>query len=204
MAKDPAILFYPADWLNDNVSGCSLEAQGLWLRMLILAHSSERRGYLQLNGKAMQESFIAAKCGSSVPQYLTLLQELDNAAVPSRTPEGTIYNRRMVRDERKRALDRDRQRKHRGVVTRDVTPSVTQRVTRVSPIEYDHEVLLASNPKQIPPNPPRRGARRKGPFQPGLKQPATECGWCGKPLPCESQECEAKDAEIRMRHAAHA
>lgn len=94
--------------------------------MLILAHSSERRGYLQLNGKPMPDSFIANKCGTDVSRYLSLLSELENAAVPSRTPEGTIYSRRMVRDERKRAADRDRQAKHRGRdVTRDVTPYVT-------------------------------------------------------------------------------
>jgi hypothetical protein len=128
MAKDPAILIYPADWLKDEVSGCSIAAQGLWWRMLIVMHDSERRGYLQANRRPMTEQFIASKCGVDAQTYSTLLLELDDVAVPSRTAEGIIYNRRMVRDEEKRAQDRKRQQKHRCVtpdVTHDVTPSVT-------------------------------------------------------------------------------
>lgn len=101
--KLPAIQFYPGDWLKDNVSGCSLQAQGLWLRMLFLAHESDRRGYLSVNGKPMHPEFIARKCGcDSTDQYLTLLNELFDAGVPSQQPDMTIYSRRMVKDEQKR------------------------------------------------------------------------------------------------------
>ncbi len=103
--KLPSFQFYPGDWLRDNVSGCSLAAQGLWLRMMILAHDGDRYGYLSMNGVALPPDFIARKCGcDSVEQYTTLLSELLIAGVPSQTPEGIIYSRRMVRDAKKRSL----------------------------------------------------------------------------------------------------
>ncbi len=105
MAKLPAFQFYPGDWLRDNVSGCSLAAQGLWLRMMLLMHDSERYGYLSINGLPIPQDHIFRRCGcDSLEQYMTLFAELDNAGVPSRTDTGVIYSRRMVRDERKRHL----------------------------------------------------------------------------------------------------
>lgn len=103
MPKLPSIQFYPGDWLRDPVAGCSLAAQGLWLRMLLAAHDSPRYGYLcNRNGSALPSQIIASKCGCSLEQYETLLAELDSVSVPSRTQSGTLYSRRMVRDERRR------------------------------------------------------------------------------------------------------
>src|SRR5687768_4957294 len=105
--KLPWFSFYPKDWLADPVSGLSLAAQGLWLRMMILAHDSERYGYLVLNGSPIPPAVIARRCGcESLEQYETLLAELDSVGVPERTPNGIIYSRRMIRDEKKRQLER--------------------------------------------------------------------------------------------------
>jgi hypothetical protein len=103
MGKLPAFQFYPADWLTDAVSGCSLAAQGLWLRMMIVMHSAERRGYLVMNGRPMPDEFIAAKCGCGVETYRSLLDELSRAGVPRRASDEIIFNKRMVEDERKRS-----------------------------------------------------------------------------------------------------
>jgi hypothetical protein len=98
--KRPSFQFYPGDWLRDPVSGCSLAAQGLWLRMMIVAHDSECYGHLSQNGTPMPPDSIARRCGcESVEQYSSLISELREAGVPSRTPEGIIFSRRMVRDE---------------------------------------------------------------------------------------------------------
>jgi hypothetical protein len=114
MPKLPSIQFYPGDWLRDPVAGCSLAAQGLWLRMLLAAHDSPRYGYLcNRNGSPLPPQIIAAKCGCSLEQFQTLLAELDSVSVTSRTKAGTLYSRRMVRDDRKRADWRNRQKKHR-------------------------------------------------------------------------------------------
>ena len=109
----PAIQLYVGDWLKDDIAGCSLEAQGLWLRMMFVMHVTERYGYLQLNGKPIPAESIARRCGCTLPQYLTLLQELDDSGVPSRTRDEVIFSRRMVRDAEKRTYDAERQRKYR-------------------------------------------------------------------------------------------
>lgn len=79
--------------------------------MMFIGHDSDRYGYLSVNGKAMHPGSIAQRCGCTLEQYLTLLAELDEFGVPSRTPHGIIYSRRMVRDQDKRELSSKRQRK---------------------------------------------------------------------------------------------
>lgn len=98
MKKLPCIYLYPGDWLRDDVSGCSLAAQGLWLRMMFLMHDSDRYGYLSKNGVAIPPEHTARRCGIPLEQYTTLLAELDSVGVPSRLDDGTIYSRRMVKD----------------------------------------------------------------------------------------------------------
>lgn len=128
MAKLPAIQFYPGDWLLDSIAGCSLAAQGLWLRMMFIAHNSDRYGYLMLDGKPLSPEAIARRCGCSLEQYLPLLAELDGASIPSRTKAGVIFSRRMVRDAEKRADNRMYQFTHRKSLARkgnsktDVSP----------------------------------------------------------------------------------
>src|SRR5574343_1640294 len=103
--KLPRIELYPGDWLRDSVSGCSLAAQGLWLRMMFLAHVSTRYGYLEVDGSPMQPEFIARRCGADdTAQYETLLSELVAVGVPSVTENGIYYSRRMVRDANLRVL----------------------------------------------------------------------------------------------------
>lgn len=98
--KRPAFQFYPGDWVRDPVAGCSLAAQGLWLRMMVVAHDSDRYGFLSQNGAPIPPDAISRRCGcESITQYEALLAELFQAGVPSRTPEGVIFSRRMVRDE---------------------------------------------------------------------------------------------------------
>lgn len=100
MAKRPAFQFYPADWRKDTaLQGCSLLARGLWHEMLCLMHECEPYGHLSVNGKPMKPSQIARLVGITEKEYGRLLEELFDAGVPSRTEDGCIYSRRMVRDE---------------------------------------------------------------------------------------------------------
>lgn len=111
----PWLQFYPSDWLSDSVSGCSLAAQGLWLRMLFVAHNSQRYGYLEADGKAIPDEQLARRCGcASVEEYRNLLAELFAAGVPSRTSEGVIHSRRMVRDQQERDAAAERKRQSRA------------------------------------------------------------------------------------------
>jgi len=117
----PWLQFYPSDWLSDSVAGCSLAAQGLWLRMLLVAHNSQRYGYLEMDGKPIPDELLFRRCGcANVEEYRNLLAELCTAGVPSRTSEGIIYSRRMARDQKERDSAAGRQRKHRSHAS--VTP----------------------------------------------------------------------------------
>lgn len=99
MANNLAFIkFFPNDWLSDGVAACSLAAQGLWLRMMILMHHSKPYGYLGSHGVPIAPETIALRCGCSLEDYTTVLAELDRAGVPRRTPAGVIYSKRMVED----------------------------------------------------------------------------------------------------------
>lgn len=100
MTRRPSFQFYPADWRKDPaLAACSLAARGLWMEMLCIAHESERYGHLSINGKAMMPAQIARIVGETPALVTKLLRELEEAGVLSRTPEGIIYSRRMIRDE---------------------------------------------------------------------------------------------------------
>jgi hypothetical protein len=103
--KLPSFQFYPGDWMKDpGLRSVSLEARGLWMDMLCLLFESGRRGYLQhATGKPVTPEQLARMTGGSTEQVSRLLQELEDSGVFSRTEHGTIYSRRMIRDERKRS-----------------------------------------------------------------------------------------------------
>lgn len=153
MSKLPAILIYPSDWLSDEIAGCSLAAQGLWLRMMFLMHRSSRYGYLTLpNGSAIPSKSVAAQCGIDHEAYVALLVELDSVGKLSRDTNGVIYSRRMVRDEQKRSGDRKRKQKERGnKEKRDVTGYVTRPVTPLSTVIAFASSKEAERQKQLSP-----------------------------------------------------
>lgn len=109
--KRPYFPFFPGDWLRDGIAGCSLTAQGLWLRMMLVMHDSETYGVLVVAGQKMTDEAVARRCGTTLKTYRKCLQELVNAGVPSLKPDGTIYSRRMVRDEEQRRQDAERKAK---------------------------------------------------------------------------------------------
>jgi hypothetical protein len=102
--KLPSFQFYPGDWMKDpGLRSVSLEARGLWIDMLCLLFEGGRRGYLQhATGKPVSDEQLARMTGGSSEQVSRLLRELEDSGVFSRTEHGTIYSRRMIRDERKR------------------------------------------------------------------------------------------------------
>lgn len=98
--KLPSFQFYPGDWRKDpKLSSVSMAAKGLWMDMLCLMFESERRGYLQVNGKAPSKEQLSRMVCCSIGEITPLLLELKDADVYSCTRDGIIYSRRMVRDE---------------------------------------------------------------------------------------------------------
>lgn len=99
--KRPAFQFYPADWRKEPaLSSCSLAARGLWIEMICIAHESDEYGHMSINGRPMTMPQIARMVGEDQATVDRLLAELEDAGVFSRTAAGTVYSRRMVRDER--------------------------------------------------------------------------------------------------------
>ena len=111
----PWLQFFPADWESDSIAGCSLAAQGLWLRMLCVMHTSRSYGCLEIDRSPIPDELMFRRCGCvSVEEYRGLLTELFTAGVPSRRTDGVVYSRRMVRDQQERDSDAERQRRHRS------------------------------------------------------------------------------------------
>lgn len=98
--KRPAFQFYPADWRKDSaLQSCSLAARGLWMELLCIAHDCTPYGVLEINGHPMTVAQIARLVGESASRIKGLLEELEQCGVFARTQSGSIYSRRMVRDE---------------------------------------------------------------------------------------------------------
>jgi DNA-binding Lrp family transcriptional regulator len=146
MGKSPSFMFYPGDWLRNDISGCSLEAQGLWLRMMMIMHDAQIYGQLVLNNEEMPAEFVAKKIGISPKKYLNLLKELEFAGVINRKENGVIYSGRMERDEAIRQQNRARQEKHRAESNVDNNANVTHDVTRnVTPLSRSSHAALHSS-----------------------------------------------------------
>lgn len=103
----PWLKFFPSDWRADPaLRMCSLAARGLWMEMLCLMHEAVPRGSLLVNEKQVNEKQLAALCGVSSRDVTACLAQLEDAGVFSREENGTIYSRRMRRDEQKAQTDK--------------------------------------------------------------------------------------------------
>jgi hypothetical protein len=101
--KLPAIHLYPGDWLRDGISGCSLAAQGLWLRMMFVAHDAPKYGHIFATDLLEAKASIARRCGATVTEFESLFSELLAAGVPG-IEDGFVVSRRMVRDAKLREI----------------------------------------------------------------------------------------------------
>lgn len=106
--SNPWMKFYPADWRSDAaLRSCSIGARGLWMEMLCIAHECSPRGALAINGNPITTQTLASLAGLRLPEVRKLLAELEAAGVFSMSADGTIYSRRMFRDEERAARDRE-------------------------------------------------------------------------------------------------
>lgn len=95
--------FYFSDWRSDpRLRMCGLAARGLWMEMLALMHEAEPYGHLVVNGVPPTDAQLAILAGAQPDQVPACLAELETAGVFSRNRAGTIYSRRMTRDEKRR------------------------------------------------------------------------------------------------------
>jgi hypothetical protein len=83
---------------DDALRVVSLAAQGLWMRVLCAMHKGDPHGHLTINGRPPNDRQVAAIASAPEREVVRLLAELEQAAVFSKTADGVIFNRRMVRD----------------------------------------------------------------------------------------------------------
>jgi len=99
--KLPWIKFYPTDWQAEpTLRTCSLASKGLWIEMLGLMAHSVRHGYLcKMNSPdPMPPEDLAKILGQPIEEIKSLLQDLERNGVFSKTSDGFIYSRRLLKD----------------------------------------------------------------------------------------------------------
>lgn len=107
-AERPWGKWYWADWRSDpGLRMCGFAARGLWMDLLSLMAEAVPFGHLLVNGKPPTTQQLATMLGGTARQVEALLAELDAAGVPSRTAEGVLFSRRMVRDRERDIRDRE-------------------------------------------------------------------------------------------------
>jgi hypothetical protein len=105
MGKNPAFLFYPADWRRD-LDDSPLEIEGSWIRIICRLWDQPEKGKAT---KTLKEwSRILRKTERKTLKILQILIENDVASGQVLDNQNiTIISRRMVKDERIRKLRRE-------------------------------------------------------------------------------------------------
>ena len=98
--KRPSYQWYPGDFRRDTaVSSLPLIVRGFWRELLDLMHDGEPYGHLTAGGDAIAPADLARMVGESREDVVSWLDILERRNVFSRSSEGVIYSRRMVRDD---------------------------------------------------------------------------------------------------------
>lgn len=126
--KQPWLKFYPNDWRGDLALGpCSIAARGLWMEMLCIMADAEPRGSLVKDGRQLSIKQLAAIARCPIDQVEALLAELEEEGVFSRDEDGTIFSRRMRRDQDKAEQDKANGKKGGSpLLKKGVNPPVNQ------------------------------------------------------------------------------
>jgi hypothetical protein len=156
------------DWQNDEaLQMCSLAAQGLWMRLLCLAHASEPVGHVLINGKRPTSDQIAFLVRSPRDQVEMLLRELEDAGVFSKTKGGVMFSRRMVRDAQVSETARENGKKGGNPKLRGLTPPLTGGLAEGLNLESESESESEKTPPVVPPWGDARRANGKQRFRSG-------------------------------------
>lgn len=95
--------WYPSDWRGDPlVRACTPIARYVWFEMLGLMHEAEPYGFLVLNGRPLDAITLGRVIAVDGRTVAAALKELETLGVFSRTNEGVIICRRMIRENLRR------------------------------------------------------------------------------------------------------
>jgi hypothetical protein len=91
--------FYGRDWLGDPaLRMVAPEVRGVWIDLLCAMSLSEPYGHLAINGAPMADEQAARMAGLGLGEYRAILATIEAAGISSRTPDGVLYSRRLVRE----------------------------------------------------------------------------------------------------------
>jgi hypothetical protein len=94
--------FYPSEWRADPaLRSCTIAARGLWIEMMCIMHEAAPYGSLLIKSQRIDKKRLASLCGIPEKECIVLLLELEGFGVFERDEDGTIYSRRMRRDNAK-------------------------------------------------------------------------------------------------------
>lgn len=74
------------------------EVRGVWMDLLCAMMNAEPYGHLAVNGRAMTDQEAARLTGLNIETFIGIRKQIEDAHISSRTPEGMLYCRRLVRD----------------------------------------------------------------------------------------------------------
>jgi hypothetical protein len=160
MSKNPWFKFYAADWRADpRLRTVSSGARGLWIDMLSLMHEAEPRGTLKVNGRQLSVQQLEMLFGLTPGLTQGLLDELEQAGVFSREEDGTIYSRRMRRDNEKAEIHQKNGKKGgnprirsdgvKAGVKAGVNPGVNPEVKPQKPEARDQNITAAKRAREL-------------------------------------------------------
>lgn len=105
----PWIKFSMSNWCGDRaLHSCSLAARGLWMEMLAIMHEAKPLGSLLIGSAQVNLDDLARSAGAERKEVDRLLKELEAKSVFSRDPDGTIFSRRIRRDEERAERNAER------------------------------------------------------------------------------------------------
>ena len=99
MSQQPYIRFFGTDWRSDPaLRMCSAMARGVWIDCITLMMEATPYGHLIVAGKPATAKQIGALTNTPARDIERALAELEENGVSSKTEDGVIYSRRLVRD----------------------------------------------------------------------------------------------------------
>jgi hypothetical protein len=95
----PYVKWHGRDWLGDQlVRLVPLDVRGVWIDLLCAMMQSDPYGHLAVNGKPMTDDQAARVVGVDIDTYKGCLKQIEDAGISSRTEDGLLYSRRLVRE----------------------------------------------------------------------------------------------------------
>lgn len=100
MMARPWMKFSPQRWRNEHgLRLCCAAARGVWVELICLMHEAEPYGHLVVNGRQPRDRELSVLTGLQIAEIISGIEELEEHQVFSRTEDGTIFSRGMVKDE---------------------------------------------------------------------------------------------------------